>query len=114
MPRRAQPPCSRPGCGQLKPCPTHSGDSERRRGTAAQRGYGARHRDHFRAKVLEREPTCRLCGDPATDADHWPFSRKQLIAKGADPDNPEHGRGLCGPCHKAETAKNQPGGWNSR
>ncbi|MEU8131949.1 hypothetical protein [Streptodolium elevatio] len=53
-----------------------------------------------------------LCAHPATVADHFPSSRRQLIAAGvADPDAPERLRALCSPCHNRETAKRQPGGW---
>jgi 5-methylcytosine-specific restriction protein A len=50
---------------------------------------------------------------PATVADHWPKSRKQLEAEGLDPNEPSYGRGLCASCHGKETAKHQPGGWNA-
>jgi 5-methylcytosine-specific restriction protein A len=49
----------------------------------------------------------------ATVADHYPLSRKELIDAGLDPNDPQHGRGLCKPCHDRETAQNQPGGWNA-
>ena len=55
-----------------------------------------------------------LCNDIATVADHWPTSRRDLIAKGKDPNDPNHGRGLCASCHGRETAAHQPGGWNYR
>ena len=73
----------------------------------------------FRTAVLERDINCVLCiaaarWTPATVADHWPLSRRELLDRGMDPDDPEHGRGLCEPCHAKETAANQPGGWNAR
>ncbi len=83
------------------------------RGGPAHRGYGKAHRNEFREQVLAREPFCRLCHAPSTDADHWPRSRRELEAAGADPNDPRHGRGLCRPCHSAETAVNQPGGWHT-
>lgn len=89
----------------------------RARGSAALQGYGKAHRELFRAPVLERDPVCVLCGTtPSTHADHWPRSRKQLIAQGLDPDNPQYGRGLCASCHSRETANapGQAGGWNRR
>jgi 5-methylcytosine-specific restriction enzyme A len=71
-----------------------------RRGSAAQRGYDQDHRELFRAPVLERDLWCVVCDDaPATVADHYPLSRKELVAQGLDPNDPEHGRGLCKPCH---------------
>lgn len=48
---------------------------------------------------------------PAVIADHYPLSRKELLARGLDPDDPRHGRGLCKRCHDQETADRQPGGW---
>ena len=114
MPSRQQPPCSRPGCEHSKPCPKHSRQSDQQRGSAAQRGYGQMHRDRFRRGVLDRDPVCRVCyGQPATVADHYPKSRRQLVAEGLDPNSPEYGRGLCASCHSRETAQHQPGGWNA-
>ncbi|MER7155437.1 holin, partial [Streptomyces lydicus] len=52
------------------------------------------------------------CGQRSAHADHYPLSRRELVARGDDPDDPRHGRGLCGPCHSSETAQHQPGGWN--
>jgi 5-methylcytosine-specific restriction protein A len=113
MPQRLRPPCSRPGCDQTKPCPTHGRD-RRQRGTARQRGYGARHEDRFRRGVLDALPVCVTCRQaPATEADHWPRSRQQLEAQGLDADDPQYGRGLCHRCHSRSTAVEQPGGWNA-
>ncbi|AHH98316.1 hypothetical protein KALB_4954 [Kutzneria albida DSM 43870] len=42
-------------------------------------------------------------------ADHYPKSRRELVAAGADPNDPQHGRGLCVACHNAQTARLQPG-----
>lgn len=81
-----------------------------KRGNFADRGYGSQHRNRFRVGVLSRDPWCVLCGvAPATVADHYPLSRRQLVEVGADADNPENGRGLCAQCHNKETAKHQPG-----
>ena len=102
--------CSKPGCPHFKPCPNPEHQPDRVRGTSTQRGYGAGHR-RFRAQVLERDPWCKLCGARATVADHHPLSRRDLVAKGLDPDDPARGRGLCKPCHDRETARHQPGGW---
>lgn len=113
MPNRLKPPCSRPDCDQTKPCPIHGRDV-RPRGNASQRGYGARHRERFRRGVLDAQPVCVRCkGAQATEADHWPRSREQLVSAGCDPDDPQYGRGLCKPCHSTETARHQPGGWHA-
>ena len=114
--------CSCRGCDQHPgPCPTvtRSGRCDRcaraaevRRGSATQRGYTGRGHRGFRLAVLDRDPVCVVCDIAvATVADHWPRSRRELEAAGADPNDPAHGRGLCTPCHGSETAKNQPGGW---
>lgn len=120
MAHRALSVCSRPGCPNLcrtSRCDTCRGDAERQRGTPAGRGYGHEHRARFRPAVLARDPWCRICGSaPATVADHHPLSRRELVAAGLDPDDPQHGRGLCASCHGRETAANpdQRGGWNAR
>jgi 5-methylcytosine-specific restriction protein A len=116
MPSRPKPPCSRPGCEHSKPCPIHTKQANRQRGSASQRGYGQQHRDRFRRGVLDRDPVCVLCHQaPATVADHHPTSRRDLAARGLDPDDPQHGRGLCASCHGKVTQANpqQRGGWNA-
>lgn len=123
--RRALTVCSVPGCPHLTPagrCPAHRSEAEQARGTARQRGYGRQHEQRFRPGVLARDPRCRCteqshghavpCGQPSVHADHWPHSRRELVAAGLDPDDPQHGRGMCQPCHSSETARHQPGGWN--
>ena len=53
-------------------CGEHEREYERRRGTAAQRGYGAkweRKRKAFLAKPENRICRCG-CGEPSTDVDH--------------------------------------------
>ncbi|MFD9064197.1 HNH endonuclease [Kitasatospora purpeofusca] len=82
------------------------------RPSSTAQGYGPRHRARFRAAVLRRDPRCVLCRKAlATEADHYPLSRRTLVERGLDPDDPQHGRGLCKPCHSRETAEHQPGGW---
>ncbi|MFR9796619.1 holin [Streptomyces sp. MS06] len=109
--------CTVPGCPEYTQggrCPEHRKVAEQQRGSARQRGYGSRHEKRFRPAVLARDPVCTLCGrEPSVHADHHPLSRRELEAQGLDPDDPRHGRGLCGPCHSRETARHQPGGWNA-
>lgn len=119
--------CSKPGCPEYTDqggrCPDHRREAEQRRGTARQRGYGKQHETRFRPGVLARNPTCvcteedhghdQPCGKSSLHADHWPLSRRELVAAGQDPDDPRHGRGLCGPCHSSETAQHQPGGFRA-
>jgi 5-methylcytosine-specific restriction protein A len=117
MPRAARV-CSVPGCPVLCAggrCAGHRREADRARGTFRERGYRGGH-DRFRAAILAREPRCRLCLNPATVADHWPHSRRELVAMGADPDDPRAGRALCAPCHGRETqaTPDQRGGWNRR
>lgn len=112
-------PCPTPGCPNLTPggaCDTCAARAEQKRGTPAQRGYGHKHRTLFRPRVLARAGhICQLCGrNIATIADHHPLSRRELVLKGLNPNNPDYGRALCKPCHDRETAREQPGGWNQR
>ena len=117
--------CSVPGCPEYTQgsrCADHQRQAEQARGTARQRGYGGRHETRFRPGVLAKHPTCvcaeddhghgQPCGRPSVHADHWPLSRRELVDRHLDPDDPANGRGLCQPCHSSETAVNQPGGWN--
>lgn len=120
MPRKALVTCSSPGCPELVPsgrCDGCSTAAEQRRGSSSARGYGKRHRTTFRKAVLARDICCVKCRENdlwtlATVADHHPLSRRELVGQGKDPDDPDHGRGLCAQCHNRETAVNQPGGFN--
>ena len=116
MPRSLKP-CTAPGCPELVTsgrCANHRRQAERTRGTAAQRGYDHRWARR-RAAYLRRHPLCRLCPAPATVADHYPVSRRDLVAQGVpDPDADHRLRPLCASCHGKETAAHQPGGWHAR
>lgn len=126
MPRALRP-CSNPTCPNLTKhgrCEGCKAEAERLRGTRTQRGYGHKHRVRFRDGVLTRDPLCvctnashghgPVCLIPSKHADHHPHGRDELIALDMDPDDPRYGRGLCRSCHSKETARKQPGGWNSR
>jgi 5-methylcytosine-specific restriction protein A len=111
--------CSVTGCGTLYPktegsrCAAHRVQADRARGTASERGYTSPGHRTFRNAVLHRDPICVVCQQrESTVADHHPLSRRELIARGMNPNDPHHGRGLCKPCHDSQTALNQPGGWN--
>lgn len=107
MPSKPPKPCRRCGrpAGPRGLCDDHARQQDRQRGTSSERGYGKRHSDVFRAGVLSRDRwLCVLCGGPATIADHYPRTRKQLISDGDDPDNPDFGRALCKRCHDRHTA----------
>jgi 5-methylcytosine-specific restriction enzyme A len=111
--------CTVAGCPTLCTggrCTEHKRAADRQRGSAAERGYGSKAWRFARRVVLRRDPICVLCKRAfSTLADHWPISRRELVAMGVrDPDAPHRLRGLCGPCHSRETAREQPGGWNRR
>jgi 5-methylcytosine-specific restriction protein A len=122
---RALKTCSTPSCPELVAsgrCAGCNKQADAQRGSRHQRGYGRQHEQRFRRQVLLREPLCvcsdethghgPLCLAQSTDADHWPLSRRELVAAGLDPNDPERGRGLCSTCHKRSTAREQPGGWH--
>ncbi|MGW4802984.1 holin [Kitasatospora sp. NPDC004272] len=126
MPRRALTVCNVPGCPEFTDsgrCEDHRREAEQRRGTARERGYGTAHTRRFRAAVIARDPQCVCttpghghngpCHQPSKHADHHPLSRRELAAQGLNPDDPQHGRGLCHGCHSRETAQHQPGGWHA-
>jgi 5-methylcytosine-specific restriction protein A len=83
------------------------------RPSAADRGYDARWQRR-RRRYLRTNPTCALCPAPAEVPDHWPISRRDLVARGVtNPDADERLRPLCTSCHNRATGRNQPGGWNA-
>lgn len=116
MPVKSKRPCGAPGCAELvrrgRYCRLHARLYERRRGTAAQRGYGAEWR-RLRAEVLEAQP---LCADPfsvhreagervlATTVDHIVSRRRGGL------DSLENLQALCGRCHSRKTAESD-GRW---
>lgn len=119
--------CNVPGCPELTSggrCAIHQRQADLARGTSAERGYGSRHRNRFRAGVLAKNPRCVCpdtghghgpeCGQTSVHADHWPRDRRELVALRLDPDDPRYGRGMCPSCHSKHTVKEQPGGFNAR
>lgn len=89
-------------------CEAHRQTDPSRRGTFRERGYSAEW-DRRRRSFLEKHPTCRRCGAPATVADHLE-NRRQLVERGVvDPDADEHLIPLCSPCHSECTAKFEGG-----
>lgn len=112
--------CSVHGCpniyaGTTTRCPQHEAEANQKH-WAKTRPYNSKgHRDRFRPGVLLKDPQCVLCRQATSVvADHFPLGRDELIAAGMDPDDPKHGRGLCDPCNRKQTAARQPGGWNNR
>lgn len=83
------------------------------RPSAAKRGYGAAWAK-IRSRYLATHPTCVLCGAPATVPDHYPVTRRQLVAQGVtDPDADRHLRPLCKRDHDRSTAS-RDGGFGRR
>ena len=93
--------CSRPGCGKIG---KHSHrEYDQQRGTAASRGYDARHR-RWRKMILARDPICVMCRATgmavvATVADHI------IPLRQGGGWELENGRGLCHSHHNQVTAK---------
>lgn len=127
MPRPRFSPCPEPTCPLLVDRATGDCDAghakakrttrqrltDAQRPTARQRGYDATHSRTFRTPVLMRDPVCVLCHKaPSVHADHHPHTRAELVRRGMNPNDPQHGRGLCQPCHSRETAKHD-GGWGN-
>lgn len=115
MPRRPRPPCSVPGCSELTPRggrrQKHTREANADR--ASRGGAVCTTRwQRIRRAYLYANPWCVLCGQLANVADHFPLSRRELIArKDPNPDAAKHLRPLCVACHNRETARNQPGGF---
>lgn len=112
--------CSVPGCATIydttqSRCPTHE-TAAKQKHWAHTKAYNTKgHRITFRLAVLRRDPICTICHlAQSVVADHYPSGRDELIELGLDPNDPQHGRGLCTPCDKTQTAARQPGGWNNR
>jgi 5-methylcytosine-specific restriction protein A len=106
--------CTEAGCTRWTDlpagkCAEHLAEKRRRhdriRESTTERGYGTAWRRR-RARYLRAHPTCSLCPAPATVPDHWPISRRELVAQGvADPDADQHLRPLCTHCHNRETGR---------
>lgn len=123
MPQRAPRPCSKTGCGALasgRYCADHAYLAEEyerqrkakldtQRGSAAQRGYGARWRS-YRVAYLRRHPLCVKCETAgiaklATDVDHIVPHRGDMKLFW---DHSNH-QGLCRRHHSAKTAREDSG-----
>lgn len=108
--------CSVSGCPRLYPssegsrCQTHR--KEARASRVDNAVYSSKGHRRFREAVLTASPICSLCEIAvATVADHYPLSRRELVERGLDPNQPSRGRGLCAACHNKHTAATSPGGW---
>jgi 5-methylcytosine-specific restriction enzyme A len=104
MPDRAARPCLKPHCPGLvrkRICSicgpvVREQAYDRERGTASQRGYGARWQ-RLRKMYLRQHPVCTLCGQPATDVDHI------LPKRRGGSDNWSNLQALCPGCHARKT-----------
>lgn len=121
MPRSPLKPCPRQRCNQLihrkePACLAHQQQAMREwdagRGTAASRGYDARHR-RWREAILARDPYCKLAvrcdgSSRATIADHiTPLRLGGDFAM-------ENGQGVCQSCHDHKRATTDRGRASTR
>ena len=105
MPTRSPrlcPTCRQPVRGTCASCTkTTRKQSDQYRGSAASRGYGYHWREHVRKPFLRDNPLCVLCGALAEVPDHWPETRRSLVARGVtDPDAFHRLRPLCRADHE--------------
>lgn len=95
-------PCAKHPCNELvrggSYCPEHDRAYDRRRPSAAKRGYGAAWR-RVRAAVLADDPFCYACGEPANEVDHIDGDSRN--------NRRENLRSACKPCHSRRTARDQ-------
>ena len=103
MTRRKTQVCAQPGCPNLRPCEVEG--HERKAWEGSNRKGSSRRGRKVRARILERDPICTICGkNPSSVCDHvW------QVAHGA-PENyadvPEELlRGICVPCDRRLSAK---------
>jgi len=113
--------CNIPGCpnvfdGTGGRCPAHQRQARRQRSQTGNSVYASVGHRSFREAVLKRDPICQIpqCNERSTVADHYPLTRRVLVARGMNPNDPNHGRGLCATHHNRHTAATSPGGWNDR
>jgi 5-methylcytosine-specific restriction protein A len=118
MPSAPKYPCRKGGCGVLVPgggwCEAHKAErwarADRNRGTAHERGYGARWRKARKA-FIAAHPICNHpgCEQPASVVDH-------IVPHRGDPRlfwDATNWQGLCKPHHDAKTAR-EDGGFGNR
>jgi 5-methylcytosine-specific restriction protein A len=103
---RAASVCAEPGCPEIvvgrRRCPDHPRSDSRP--SASARGYDVKWRRNS-ARFLKAHPVCVDCGAPATDADHDPVTRVELVRRGdPHPDAWHHLVARCHPCHSRKTA----------
>jgi 5-methylcytosine-specific restriction protein A len=102
MPSKPLKPCNKVGCPNLtreRYCDSHKSLANNYRGTAAQRGYGARWR-RARAYYLAQHPICVRCGDIATVVDHSTPHKGDTVLFW----DKSNWQSLCKQCHDRKTA----------
>jgi 5-methylcytosine-specific restriction protein A len=110
MPHHPARPCARRGCIRLvhgsgaRYCDEHLAQARKeqdaRRGTAAERGYGADWQK-VREKFLAEHPFCDECGHPSEIAHHV------IRRRDGGSDDPRNLRPKCSRCHSRLHAKTQ-------
>lgn len=124
MPTAPRRPCPVPGCPELigkgeRRCAKHAAEytardrerwrrANRRRGSAASRGYGPRWR-RVRAAYLRSHPVCVMCGAQAVVVDHIVPHRGDMRLFW----NHDNWQPLCKACHSRKTAETDGGFGNS-
>lgn len=114
MPWKGKQPCTFPGCGKLSDssrCEEHrkqaTREYERRRGSAARRGYGKRWREAADRWLIEH-PWCVRCDGLAEEVDHI-IPHKGEVKPFWDRSN---WQSLCKQCHSRKTA-HEDGRWDA-
>lgn len=105
MPRKPSTACSKAGCPNLKPCPTHMRQAERARGTRQQRGYDWRHdqlrnswKPHVEAGTIDcQNPVCLMPIRRILPGQEWQLGHTPDRTKWR---GPEHAR-----CNQSEGGK---------
>ena len=112
MPWKRQQPCTHPGCGKLSDssrCEEHRQQAtrayEKKRGSAAQRGYGRKWQDASRLYLIAH-PWCAKCNGLASEVDHK-IPHRGDIKLFWDRGN---WQSLCHECHSRKTAT-EDGRW---
>ena len=113
MPTRLclEPRCPNPATGRGR-CDLHRKALERERSARRRettRGvYKRKKWEASRRAVLTRDPICRVCKDAlSTEVDHI-----EPLAQGGDPYRLDGLQGICSPCHRRKTAReNSDGRW---
>lgn len=96
--------------GKCEAClAAHRRRDDANRGNSHSRGYGGDHQTFREGVLWNCRGQCVIpgCGEIATVADHYPRSRRELVAAGEDPNDPRFGRGLCKHHHDQHTGETE-------